>query len=109
VKKLKFHEKEWLNNLEELILDNLNNSNFTIAQLANALYLSSASLNRKVNHICNCSPGDYVRKIKLEKAKELLETSRNMNLSKVGKKLGYSNSTYFSRMYQQSYDSTIEY
>jgi len=103
MKKLKFHEKEWLNNFETLILENLDNSNFTIARLAQMLFLSSASLNRKVNRICNCSPGDYVRKIKLEKAKELLETNQNMNLSRVGQKLGYSNSTYFSKMLRQSY------
>jgi len=109
MKKLKFHEKEWLNRLEELIIDNLDNSNYTIARLAQELFLSSASLNRKVNYICNCSPGDYVRKIKLEKARELFETNQSTNLSKVAKKIGYSNPTYFSKIYRQSYNDTVAY
>jgi len=108
MKELKFHEKEWLRSLKELIVHNLDDPNFTIAQLARKLYLSSASLNRKVNYICDCSPGDYVRKIKLEKAKELLETNQNSNLGRVAKKLGYSNTTYFSKIYQQSYPSPME-
>jgi len=86
--KLKFHEQIWLNDLNELIISHLKDPNFTIAQLAQKLYLSSASLNRKVNHICGCSPGDYVRKIKIEKAKELLETNENTNFSSIAKKLG---------------------
>jgi len=108
VKKLKFHEREWLNHLESLILDNLSNPNFTIAQLAKDLFLSSASLNRKIHHICECSPGDYVRKIKLEKANELLTSNQSTNLSRVAKKLGYSNSSYFSRIYHRSYNHAIE-
>lgn len=103
MKELKYHEKEWLDSLEKLIYSNLDNPNLTIAELARGLYLSPASLNRKVNQICDCSPADYIRKMRLEKAKELLEANDKLSLIKVAKKVGYSNPTYFSKIYYQFY------
>lgn len=103
MKELKFYEKEWLDSLDKIINRNLDNPNLTITQLARELYISSASLNRKVNQICDCSPADYIRKMRLEKAKELLESNEELSLVKVAKKVGYANPAYFSKIYYQFY------
>ncbi len=48
---------------------------------------------------------DYLKNIRLEKAKELLVKS-DLNLSEISQAIGYSDISYFSRIFKKEFQMT---
>ncbi len=108
MKNFKYHQRVWLDRLNNHIDQHLHNSNFSVTYLAYLMNLSSASLYRKVIFLCECSPSIYIRTRRMEKAREMLETGRYTNLSQVAAKVGYTRKDYFIRCYQQAFSHQPE-
>ncbi len=64
-------DKEFLNRLKDAILQNINNSDFGIKDLADKSFLSERQMRRKINELTQLSPLEFVRQVRLFKAKEI--------------------------------------
>jgi signal transduction histidine kinase/DNA-binding response OmpR family regulator len=93
----KFYKK-----LNDIILENLENYNFSVVNLAELMNMSRIQLYRKVNSITNKGPADMIRKIRLHHSKELLKNS-DLTVGEVAVKVGYSESSSFIRAFVQEY------
>ncbi len=80
----------------ELLINNFENDKFpTCKQLAEALGMSTNTLNRHFRNHLNTTCKNYCRKKRLNKAKILLAKHAG-NISEIAQMLDYSNITYFS-------------
>lgn len=93
----KFYKK-----LNEIILENAENCDFSVVNLAKSMNMSRIQLYRKVNSITNNGPADMIRKIRLQQSKELLKNS-DLTVADVAVKVGYSESSSFIRAFIQEY------
>lgn len=76
------------------------NIKWSISELSNMCNLSSFQFIRYFKRHTGMSPIDYLIKIRMDKAKELLLSS-SLNISEISEILGYENSLYFSRIFKK--------
>jgi len=82
---------------------NIADPNFGVKALANALSMSRKQLHRKLRALINISPNRYIRKIRLNRAKQLL-VQRVGNITEIAYKVGFSSSSYFTKCYKEEFD-----
>ncbi|PQV50540.1 monosaccharide ABC transporter substrate-binding protein (CUT2 family) [Jejuia pallidilutea] len=98
-------EQNFISNINELINNNLDNSNFSVEQLADELNISRIQLYRKMKAISGISISDYIQNIRLEKAKVLLNET-TLTISEVAYATGFSSPSYFSTSFKNKYSKT---
>lgn len=73
----------------------------TLEQLAREGHLSERSLHRSFHQALGCSPMEYLTRIRLQRAQELLKRS-GATVTEVAHSVGFSDSSYFSRKFRQA-------
>jgi signal transduction histidine kinase/ligand-binding sensor domain-containing protein/DNA-binding response OmpR family regulator len=95
-------EDEFVQKVREAVLANLSDETFGIVQLCRVVGLSRAQLHNKLKALTGQSASIFVRSTRLQKAKELLESS-DLNISEVGYEVGFKNPSHFSSAYQSEF------
>lgn len=95
-------EQEFISNLSEKIEANLNNEQFGVSELANEVGMSRSNLHRKVKSIENLSVSQFIRKIRLRKALELLKQT-GLTVSEVTWQVGFGSTSYFIKCFHEHY------
>ena len=93
----------WLEQVENLVKEKIGNPLFTIPVMASDLAMSERSLQRQLKKITGFTPNQYVQEIKLDKARQLLETKKFDTIAKVAYAVGFSDTKNFSRRFKQRY------
>lgn len=96
-------DMEWLEKLEGLVKEQMDDSQFGLSQLANQLYISERQLHRRIKKLTGLTPNKYVREIKLQKARILLEDRACATVAEVSYAVGFSKSDYFSKVFQERF------
>ena len=81
---------------------NISDENFGIIQLCRVIALSRAQLHNKIKALTGLSTSFFIRSIRLQKAKQLLETT-DLNVSEIAYEVGFKSSAYFSTVYLEEY------
>lgn len=99
--------------LDEMLLSNavaevekhLTESDFDVSKLATAMNMSRSTLTRKLKIITGRTPLDFIRNIKMQHARRLLE-DKNKTVSEVALTLGYFNRKYFTSCFKDEFGIT---
>jgi AraC-like DNA-binding protein len=91
--------------LHDIIENQIENSGFSVDQLANAVGLSTRQLYRRIHSISGQTPGQLIRAYRLQKAHLLLET-RPGSISEVGFAVGFKSPSHFSASFREMYGYT---
>lgn len=84
------------------IEENLEDSTFSPNKLSELLFLSESQLYRKLKALTNTSTSLFIRKAKLQKAKQLLEDNK-MSISEVCYSTGFNNPSWFSKVFKKEF------
>src|SRR5690606_18678466 len=95
----------FIKKMNEIILENLTNPDFTVEILAKKLNISRVQLYRKSKAILGLSISDHINEIRLEKAKELLGDI-SIPISEIAFEVGFSSPGYFSTVFKNKYGVT---
>ncbi|MFV5689648.1 substrate-binding domain-containing protein [Flavobacterium sp. ZT3R25] len=95
-------EREFLNKINLILEKNIDDSSFSVENLASKLNISRVQLYRKVKAVLGIGVGDYINNFRLEKAKELLMTT-TMNISEIAYSCGFASPNYFSTTFKTKY------
>ncbi len=98
-------EQEFVQRLNELINENLDNSDFSVEELAENLGVSRVQLYRKVKATMGISISDYMSNHRLEKAKSKLSNAQ-LSIAEVAYSCGFSSPNYFSTAFKNKYGVT---
>ncbi|WP_175442091.1 GlxA family transcriptional regulator [Pseudoalteromonas byunsanensis] len=99
------HQDERLLLLQNYIKNNLSGA-LTVDSLAKQLSVSERTLIRRFQKQIGLTPSHYVRLARLEKAKQLLRTTR-MNANDVAWQVGYQDIGSFNRIFKEQYGKTL--
>ncbi len=80
-------------------------SDFTVEDVAKHLGMSRVQLYRKVKALTGKSISIYIRMIRLYKARQLLH-STNLSISEVAYSVGFSDPSYFTKAFKETFGST---
>src|SRR5690606_38072100 len=75
-------DRDFLEKVNNEVLIHLEEHDFSIDSLAEKLFMSRSNFYRKIKSISGLSPNEYLRKVRLEKAAELLR-SREYRISEI--------------------------
>ena len=98
-------EELFIKKIEEAILDHLDDDNFSIHHLSRDITLSRSQTHRKIKALTGMSTANYIRHVRLHKAKELLITT-TYSISEIAYQVGFKTPTYFSRAYKDLFDES---
>ena len=90
----------WAKELKDILQDHVDTS-ITLKQLSKSLDINPAYLSREFSKYFNdLSFGEYIRKLRIEKAIEFLNTS-NHSLTKIAYLTGFSDQSHFTRIFKK--------
>lgn len=95
----------FLNLVHHTLESHLSDENFGIAELCEKLNISRTQLHRKLKKLSGLSTSHYIRSMRLDIAKNLLETT-DLNVSEVAFSVGFSSATYFSKAFKEEFGSS---
>ena len=88
--------------IRKIMSANLSDEMFDIQKLCLAVAMSRAQLYRKFKSLTDKTLNEYLRSLRLLKAKELLRTS-DINVSEAAYKTGFKNLSHFSRVFTEEF------
>jgi signal transduction histidine kinase/DNA-binding response OmpR family regulator len=88
--------------LQQSIEANLSNTNLSANFLCKEIGISRSQLYKKFKAISGQTIADFIRRIRLYKAKELLENTE-LNVSQVSEEVGFKNLSSFSRSFSEEF------
>lgn len=101
-KNVKNSETKFLNKIITVIHDNITQAEFGPVQLAIQLHLSESQLYRKLKATSGKSTAIFIRSIRLQKGKELIQTT-DKTISEVAYDVGFNDPSYFSRAFKEEF------
>ena len=93
-------DEAFLSKLNQIILDNLSNSQLDVATLCRGINMSRASLYNKLKALTDISANEYINKFRLEQAIRLMDTT-SLSFSEIAEQVGFATSSYFSTAFKQ--------
>jgi signal transduction histidine kinase/DNA-binding response OmpR family regulator/ligand-binding sensor domain-containing protein len=95
-------EDSFIGKIEKIILANLEDDDFSINELSRELHLSRSQVHRKIKALTGMSTAIYMRSVRLQKAKELLQ-SNELSISEVAYQCGFKSPVYFSQVFKETF------
>lgn len=100
-KELSKDDQAFISKFTNLIYDQMRSVEIDIESLAMELCMSKSTLRRKLNDLTGESPVNYITKIRVDYAKQLLKGNPDLTINEVGMRCGFSDQAYFSRIFKQ--------
>lgn len=95
-------DKEFMQHVTHLIDSHLSDHLYTIADFCRDLGMSRTSAYNKIRQLTGESINDYIRIVRLNRAKEMLAT-QNYSVSEVAYTVGFSDPKYFSTCFKKHF------
>lgn len=95
-------DNEFIKNVLNYINENISEYDLSVEVLASKVFLSRSQLYRKIKTLTGVSVNEFIRNVRLEKAKELIELG-NDNITEISIKVGFSSPSYFTKCYKEKY------
>ncbi len=91
-------EHEFVKRATKIVEANLQNEQFGVPELSREMKMSRSHIHRRLKTISNKSVSKFIREVRLEKAKELLEEG-NLTGSEIAFKVGFGSPSYFIKSF----------
>lgn len=96
------HHELFLYKCAHIILSNIDDPSFTVDALAKKMGMSHSALYKKVKAVTDISVNEFVRRIRLEKASEMLAVGRH-NINEAAYHSGFNDLKYFRKQFKKVY------
>ncbi|MBK7377950.1 MAG: response regulator [Ignavibacteriales bacterium] len=101
-KKLSNLEEKFMNKVIEVIEHHLSEEDFSIEQFGKEVGMSRVQLHRKLKALSGKSASNYLRSVRLNKAKQMIEEEKG-NISEIAYSVGFSSPQYFTRCFKEEF------
>ncbi|MEM9887202.1 MAG: helix-turn-helix domain-containing protein [Bacteroidota bacterium] len=98
-------EAIFIKKVEAAIEANLDDPDFGVHQLYEAVSMSQMQVYRKLKALVDQTPSEFIRLYRLQKGRDLLKTT-DRTVSEVAYDVGFTDPNYFSRAFQKIYGLT---
>jgi|GEM_PF-642085 len=91
-----------LQNLKEVVEKQIDNSNFSVEELARELHMSRMQLYRKLKGLTGKTPNQLIRSVRMKRAAQLLQ-HQQFNVSDVTYMVGYNDLKSFRKQFKKEF------
>lgn len=94
---------EWQLLLDQLLEEELDNTSFSIDHIPEKLGMSRRNFFRQMKEQTGLTPNQYLREVRLQKAREFLETAQYSTVKEICYAVGFIKVSYFSELYKKRF------
>lgn len=98
-------DQKLLQRMEIIVGSHINDRDFGVDELAEALHIGRTKLFGKTKELLNITPNNYIINERLNAAKELLDEAE-LNISEIAYKVGFDSDTYFNKLFKKKFGVT---
>lgn len=95
-------DEQFLSRAKKVVEAHLGDPEFSVAQFSQELYMSRAALYKKIVALTGKSPLEFIRWIRLERARQLLVNTQ-LTVAEVAYEVGFNNPKYFTRYFKEAF------
>lgn len=95
-------DNEFIERIIKIVEDNLMDEKIDVPTIAQELSMSYSSLYRKIKALTGMSTGEFIRKLRISKAEQLL-LSGKYNISEIAHQVGLNSVSYFRECFKEEY------
>jgi signal transduction histidine kinase/DNA-binding response OmpR family regulator len=95
-------DETFIKDLQKLIEKNLSDEFFSVEQLGKELYMSRATLYRKVLALTGEPPREFIKSYRLKRGAQLLKANFG-NVTEVSVEVGFSSTAYFTKCFKEKF------
>ena len=92
----------WINEAEQVVLDNLTSQEFSLDELSAALHYSRSAVQKRIKQFTNLSVSKFIRSIRLEKSLEYMLEEEN-SIATIAELVGFKSHSYYTRCFKDYY------
>ncbi len=96
-------DKDWLEELKELIQENPIDQKLSVESLAEKIFYSPKQLSRRLKPLTGLSPAKFIKEVRLQMAKDIIESGDFESISDVAFRSGFENLTTFSTLFKSRF------
>jgi YesN/AraC family two-component response regulator len=93
----------WLEEVEAIFSEVMSDSRYNLSWMAEKVNLSERQFNRRLKQLTGLTPNNYLRELRLQRAKDLLLDGTYGSVKEVGFAVGFSSTKYFSNLFQERF------
>lgn len=94
-------DEQFLKDIITIVENSLTDPEFNIDVIANSLNMSRVTFNRKFKSLTNITPVEFVRDMRIKKAKQFLDAGET-DIADIAYKVGFNGAGYFSTCFKES-------
>lgn len=98
-------DEEFVNNVKEFIIANIDNSNFVVEDLATKMSMSRTVFFKKLKSLTGLAPIEFIREIKIRYAAEMI-IKENYSIKEIAFMIGFADTKYFTQCFKQIFNCT---
>ncbi|RMD99771.1 MAG: response regulator, partial [Calditrichaeota bacterium] len=95
-------DEQFLERLQQVVEENMEDEHFQVGDLCRSFGIGERQLYRKLQALLGCTPAAYIRQIRLQRAKQLLEKGAG-TVSEITFMVGYGNTSAFARAFREAF------
>ena len=96
-------DQAWLRQIEEYVEKNMSSVDLKLSDIAYEVAVSERQLYRRIKSLLGLTPNLYVRKLRLYRAKHLIDTRFYKTTLEVALHVGFQDAHYFKKVYTAEY------
>ena len=98
-------DKAFWSGINSYIMDNLANPDFSVENMSRKMHMSRASFYRKFKGLTGISPGDFLRKARLQKARKVL-LEEDTAINEISIEVGFQSVSHFRKSFKEEFGKT---
>jgi YesN/AraC family two-component response regulator len=92
--------ESWIDEATEVVLDNMNNEDFSLDELSKALHYSRSAVQKRIKQFTGLSVSKFIRSVRLEKSLEFMR-EEELPIAIVADRVGFKSHSYFTRCFKE--------
>ena len=101
-KKLTGYDEKFMYKVMEVIEKHISEEDFSTEEFGEELGMSRMQVHRKLKALTGKSAIQYIRKVKLDKAKKMIQ-EKSGNISEIAYSLGFGSPAYFTKCFKEEF------
>lgn len=97
-----FTGTDFTHQAEQIVLEHLSEEQFGVSELAQAMNMSRSNLLRKIKKQTGHSASQFIRQIRLQKGREMLQDT-SLTVSEISFEVGFASTSYFIKCFREHY------
>jgi signal transduction histidine kinase/DNA-binding response OmpR family regulator len=97
----------WLNDLEKTVRTYIGKININLLIVSDEMAISERQLFRRIKGITGLTPNKYIRAIRLQVAREAIESGKYRTIAEISYMAGFETPAYFSKLFKEHYGRDV--